>query len=184
MNRLWVHVPQVFSEDECAQIKVEYFNQNCSGAKISTPHGFDEMNSVRKTDVAWLGHDSHNDTTRSKLIELIKKYNSSSFGFHIDGFGHGIQIARYSKNHHYDWHIDSGVGTLSQRKLTFVVQLSREDEYDGGDLELKYKSVVQSCPRKMGDGIIFPSFLLHRVSPVLDGVRFSLTAWMTGPAWL
>jgi hypothetical protein len=34
-----------------------------------------------------------------------------------------------------------------------------------------------------GDCIIFPSFLFHRVTPILKGSRSSLTVWCKGPRW-
>jgi PKHD-type hydroxylase len=32
-----------------------------------------------------------------------------------------------------------------------------------------------------GSAIFFPSFAMHRVTPVTDGVRRSLVVWMEGP---
>ncbi len=34
---------------------------------------------------------------------------------------------------------------------------------------------------QLGDLIIFPSFIDHKVSPVTKGVRYSVVAWFGGP---
>ncbi|MDA8015328.1 MAG: 2OG-Fe(II) oxygenase, partial [Gammaproteobacteria bacterium] len=66
-----------------------------------------------------------------------------------------------------------------------VVQLSDADEYEGGDFQMHY---VKAHPpadiiRKRGTVLIFPSLLLHRVTPVTSGVRYSLVGWYVGPSW-
>ena len=90
-----------------------------------------------------------------------------------------LQLAEYSaeSSGEYDWHLDIGPGVSSKRKLSISVQLSAPEDYDGGDLELWGS---RSCSRKQGTLIAFPSYLLHRVSPVTRGVRRSLVAWAIG----
>ena len=53
-----------------------------------------------------------------------------------------------------------------KRKLTVVVQLSDPADYDGGELEVWPDSTVRTAPRDRGTAVIFPSFALHRVTPV------------------
>jgi PKHD-type hydroxylase len=43
--------------------------------------------------------------------------------------------------------------------------------------------VPQRLDRSRGAFIIFPSFMLHRVTPVTRGVRWSLVAWIHGKRW-
>jgi PKHD-type hydroxylase len=38
-----------------------------------------------------------------------------------------------------------------------------------------------TAPRKRGTLILFPSFLIHRVTPVNSGVRESMVSWISGP---
>jgi PKHD-type hydroxylase len=35
----------------------------------------------------------------------------------------------------------------------------------------------------LGKVVLFPSFMLHRVTPVTKGIRRSLVVWVTGPAF-
>ena len=72
------------------------------------------------------------------------------------------------------------------RKLSFTVQLSKDEEYTGGNLEFadfddsKFKF---KAPRSQGSVIIFDSRTPHRVSPVESGVRKSLVGWVEGKRW-
>ena len=70
---------------------------------------------------------------------------------------------------------------MSHRKLSIIVQLSDEDEYEGGDINLKIGSRDLDLPKKKGGVIVFPSFILHRVLPVTKGSRKSLVSWISGP---
>lgn len=49
-------------------------------------------------------------------------------------------------------------------------------------IELPSNNIIYSR-KGQGDCIIFPSFLFHRVTPILTGSRSSLTVWCKGPRW-
>ena len=70
----------------------------------------------------------------------------------------------------YNWHEDITWcnDNMFQRKLSFSVQLSDSDDYEGGDLI--FDLPPELCPpketvRKQGTIIIFPSFVRHMVTP-------------------
>jgi PKHD-type hydroxylase len=53
--------------------------------------------------------------------------------------------------------------------------------YEGGDLEIWQGGEVRDkTPRGSGIVIIFPSYMMHRVTPVTKGVRRSLVLWVGG----
>ena len=80
----------------------------------------------------------------------------------------------------YDWHMDRGIsGTASLRKLSMTVQLTPSNAYDGGLLELRTGRDVQSMPKLPGSTTIFPSYVLHRVTPVQRGEREAIVIWFT-----
>ena len=82
----------------------------------------------------------------------------------------------------YNWHTDfAPIRPL--RKLSISIQLSRSEDYEGGDLELMYGIEPQKLDRTRGAFIVFPSFMLHRVTPVTRGTRWSLVAWILGARW-
>ena len=71
------------------------------------------------------------------------------------------------------------------RKLSFSLQLSDENDYDGGEFCFRQDEnsaeVLQT--KKQGSLIVFDSRLEHRVKPVTRGVRHSLVGWYSGPLW-
>lgn len=80
----------------------------------------------------------------------------------------------------YQWHIDGKPGP-SDIKITAVVNISTEP-YEGGDLELFTDGpVVVEEMRKPGALVIFPSIIMHRVTPVTKGVRRTISYWVLGP---
>jgi len=42
-------------------------------------------------------------------------------------------------------------------------------------------NTIFAAPKTRGTATLFPSYLLHRVTPVTQGERFSLTIWAHGP---
>ena len=81
----------------------------------------------------------------------------------------------------YDFHIDTGLyASTSFRKLSLTVQLSSATSYDGGNLILKYGREDETMPSRRGTGVFFPSYILHRVTPVERGTRYALVAWFRG----
>ena len=71
---------------------------------------------------------------------------------------------------------------MIDRKLSIIIQLTDENEYEGGNFEFKYIQTPESC-RIQGSVLVFPSYNEHRVTEVTKGVRNSLVCWMEGPRW-
>ena len=70
------------------------------------------------------------------------------------------------------------------RKLSFVLQLSDPNDYEGGNLQLLNEAgKTYIAPRKRGTIILFDSRTQHRVIKVRSGVRKSLVGWTVGPRW-
>lgn len=100
-----------------------------------------------------------------------------------------LQFSTYAPGDHHGWHMDTLSHGALVRKLTVVVQLDDGDDYDGGDLELLRFGVARAeavelprAPmRQRGSVVVFPSFLVHQVTPVRRGQRRTLVAWFVGP---
>jgi|TARA_R110000824_G_scaffold607_1_gene3808 PKHD-type hydroxylase len=125
-----------------------------------------------------------NDATTwifEKLSGVVTEMNARYWGFDLSGFEQGLQFTRYeAPGQHYDWHIDAGMIT-GHRKLSLTVQLSDPDDYEGGDLELRWGKDPMKANREQSMITVFPSWTMHRVTPVTRGRRFSLVAWVSGP---
>ena len=72
----------------------------------------------------------------TRILELMKQANEARYKFDVSGFMNydAPMIMEYGKGCHYDWHIDVGKA-VPNRKLSFTIQLSKPEDYEGGDLE-------------------------------------------------
>ena len=138
--------------------------------------------SYRNSKIKWLSNSNETKWLFDKFGKLVKIANNSMWNFDIVGFGEKLQVGTYISDNkgHYDWHIDCDSST-SFRKISMSIQLSDPNDYEGGELQLFTKKTIATLPKDKGTVIFFPSFLLHRVTPVTKGKRISLVAWITGP---
>ena len=134
----------------------------------------------RISDISWLSNNPKTNWVFDRISDLAIKANSEMWNFDIWDFQDDLQYTTYYGNGgHYDWHADLGVG-ISNRKLSVVLQLSNPDEYEGGDLQMNTGGSILNIPREKGLICFFPSFVLHRVTPLSSGLRRSLVTWLCG----
>jgi PKHD-type hydroxylase len=141
---------------------------------------------LRRADVAWVDDLPDGAWVMERMVALVARANREAFGFDLTEFGESAQVARYGAERagHFGWHSDIGAGAwAARRKLTVVVQLSDPAAHAGGELELWPDAAPRAVPRARGMAAVFPSFVLHRVTPVTKGERWSLTLWAHGPAF-
>ena len=70
------------------------------------------------------------------------------------------------------------------RKLSFAMQLSDPDDYEGGNVQLLDEAGNSYIvPRKRGTIVLFDSRTQHRVLKVTKGTRKSIVGWTVGPRW-
>lgn len=116
-----------------------------------------------------------------KLSSAIVKANESHFKFDLTSLEEGLQFTRYAAPaQHYVSHIDRGP-KMKVRKLSLSVQLSEPQDYEGGNLELLFGEHPVIAPKQKGIVALFPSYVLHKVTPVTKGTRYSLVCWASGP---
>jgi len=142
---------------------------------------------VRKTDIAWIDHTPETSFIYDSLGYIARQLNGQFFNFDIWGFQEDLQYTVYGQEEsHYTWHMDRGMSKSSgsaPRKLSLVLQLSDPDEYEGGDLQLFTQPETITIEKKKGLVVAFPSFIMHRVTPVTKGTRRTLVVWLTGPSF-
>jgi predicted 2-oxoglutarate/Fe(II)-dependent dioxygenase YbiX len=113
-----------------------------------------------------------------------------------------LQYTVYEEGNFYNWHNDAGLQNAHVpsnsdiksnfinencelvRKLSFSLQLSDPEDYDGGHLQLldeEGKSYI--APKRKGSLILFDSRTPHRVRKVTRGIRKSIVGWVVGPRW-
>ena len=149
---------------------------------------------VRDSKICWLED--------QWLYELLQPYlheanQNSGLKFQWD-WSESIQFTEYGLNQFYGWHYDGGschncvykdnkvknknmVGKV--RKLSMTVNLSKPEDYEGGNLRFDYGPHISKDQerfhdcieiRPQGSVIVFPAFTYHQVTPVTKGTRYSL----------
>ena len=140
-----------------------------------------EVQETRKSKIKWIHHDENSIWLYDKLGNFAVEANSNIWKFDLRSVVDSIQYTEYLANgSHYDWHVDIGPAPINHRKISIVTQLSDSSDYEGGDFQLWTGGKFVTLPRTKGCTMLFPSFLLHRVTPVTKGIRKSLVLWIGG----
>lgn len=138
---------------------------------------------LRKSSVMFIDNIPENDWIYNKLASLAINTNNERYWFDLLGFHQELQLTRYSEGDFFDWHLDFGAGEISARKLSMTIQLSDPNDYEGGDLQFMVNKEIVTAPREKGTIVIFPSFIMHRVTPITKGTRQSIVGWVSGPPY-
>ena len=169
-----------FSSEELT--KIESMTSNLEWETAAT--GQDETVNVsdyRKSKIKWCPQNNTWSWVYEKLHNMLVEANNVMWKFDLTHMRETIQYTEYyGGGGHYDWHMDCGSGIQSQRKISVTVQLSDPNDYVGGDLQFNLGGDFKTAPRIQGAAVIFPSFYLHRVTPVKSGTRKSFVLWVGG----
>lgn len=150
---------------------------------------------VRETNLKWILLNEHSNWLFKKVIQCINEVNANNYNYVLK-FVEDFQFSEYtdSTEGFYAKHIDCGdkysIETFVDiRKLSFSIQLSSSDDYEGGELRLysgkksiyTNKEDLHIAKKEKGTITFFPSHILHEVTPVTKGTRYSLVSWVQGP---
>ena len=167
-----VRVPRAFSRSECAEIV------GLSSGLERYADQFRAFGEVRGASmVSWL-------PPRHAPIWLVEHVNqlftdaAKAFAFDISAGLEDFKLIKYRRNNRVAWHIDCGGGPTHTRKLTMTALLTDPATFAGGSLKLA--GYVPDLHTSIGDVVIFPSFLAHKVTTITQGSRQTLIAWAHG----
>jgi PKHD-type hydroxylase len=173
---------KIFSDEELTWINNLQNLYPLVGATIIGDES--ETNPIRKSSIKWINHDEYSAWLYDKIIDLAMKANNKLWDFNLHSVIDSIQYTEYyDDGGHYDWHVDIGPHSINHRKISITVQLSDPEEYEGGDFELWTGGEFKTLPKSKGDVILFPSFLMHRITPITKGTRKSLVLWIGGGSY-
>ena len=193
-----VYRENFLAKEECTKLRDALDTDKLVDANLAGDYTENLVNTnVRRT----LNTTFNDENLSKKLNGAIKVANTQYFNYQIESLDKLIFL-KYGVDSNYTWHTDIGAKKASLRKLTAIVQLSDKDEYDGGELEFgitnstdcqcidkqhctaECKGDLVRARKSQGTLIIFPSFLSHRVTPITNGVRYSLVSWMEGDTYV
>jgi PKHD-type hydroxylase len=186
-DSMWYHtnIPQPMVDSLLLDIKefTEESNNSLEAGSVGPDGGIIDPN-IRSNKIGWLDT-SH--WSAAFVHYFICKANENNFMYDISDFTDDLQITVYEPGEYYHWHVDGGIinpdGT--QRKLSFSLQLSDPNEYEGGELQFQTLDggTTYNAPKEVGTLIVFDSRIKHRVTKVLSGKRLALVGWVGGPRW-
>ena len=145
------------------------------------------LSDVRKSDICWIKEPFY----LNLFFDIITRTNRvSGLNFQLDHI-EDLQLTRYvAPDGHYDFHSDGNGHSRknvddSVRKLSMICLLSDSNQFEGGSFQITSGSTdTYDVKLEKGDIVIFPSYVLHRVSPVTKGIRHSIVAWVRGRAFV
>lgn len=173
----YYHYQNIFTEEEYTKLSDLLKDLPLEQGKVGTSVNL----SYRSSKIKWLPMLAETRWLYEKLFALVQNANDIMWDFNILGMGELIQYGEYAaeENGHYDWHLDLG-SRRTMRKISVTIQLSEADEYEGGELQFMVGKEPITVPKGKGVTIVFPSYFLHRVTPVTKGKRKSLVVWVYG----
>lgn len=176
MRYLWYYNIKALSHNECVDLVTDITNGDTTQF-TDLPADGKHVNTTVVTS------ESVGDKLKH-VYELVYEANEDIFGF--DLFAKPpryINLNTYSASHshEYPYHRDATpIGSTSDVKLTAVINVS-DSLYVGGEFEFfDGKDVRINEIDIIGSMIVFPSFMYHRVKPVTQGTRKTISLWFTG----
>lgn len=175
-------VDKCFDNDQCDEI-IKIGGDWIEG----TVQAFNSQITMRDKRSVLISKNNLPEELIENIFFKIFQINKKTFRYHIEGFEiHDLpRIFRYESDRkdHYVWHRDSlSIPGKSVRKLSFSIQLSDPADYQGGDLEFMPEN-TNALMKQKGNIIVFPSYITHRVSPMLYGARYAIVGFIHGPEW-
>jgi len=175
----------VLSNADINQVLSYVSTQSVSNGLVGGGAGGRENLEIRRSKTFFFPTNDDTKWLYNKIAQIINDTNHRIFNFTLTAL-QNIQYTEYHSidNGVYHDHLDWMCNVIYPRKLSMSIQLTDGTEYQGGDLEIKLSSQNPiKASRVKGDALVFPSFLLHGVTPVTYGIRKSLVVWVEGPEW-
>ncbi len=138
---------------------------------------------LRECEVKWLHINPEISWLFTKIHKCVTSVNESFFHYDLNSAEPLQYTVYHSPGGTFGQHIDMAPDKGLHRKLSFSIQLSDPTEYQGGDVLIYCHSLEHSITANKNKGsiTIFPSFTIHEVKPVINGMREALVGWFSGP---
>ena len=195
--KFYIQIPNFISDDKCDELIKDISESEVmlkGGVRVDDEQNLGVNEKFRKTSEWYLCEqpltnqrpDKPNKDWKSlqeKIFSMAKLVNMKSFKFDIQECDDELKLIKYENTNFYTWHTDMNSGNSSLRKLTAIVQLTDPSEYEGGELQFALQDHDMNwyeVPKEKGSITFFPTFLSHRVKPVISGTRYVLQEFFIG----
>lgn len=192
-ERTRITYPYVWWEDAFTAEELARIVEHCragTAEQAGTLGGPNEK--IRISLISWHKLSDETDWLFRRLNDVTAAINNRWYGFALNGY-ESVQFTEYhgEAGGKYDWHMDLCLGDhclpaemIEPRKLSLALLLNEPGvDFKGGEFQfnLGNEAEARTAEQKKGRIIAFPSWMIHRVTPVTEGVRRSLVVWVTGP---
>lgn len=117
-------------------------------------------------------------TAFDPVCEFVWEMNKKYWNYDLNPDA-AAWLLTYFEGDYYQAHMDHTPGQT--RKLTAVAMLTDPQHYEGGDLELYFPPSKIPIPKTLGTIVVYPSWVIHEVSPVIRGMRQIANMGYFGP---
>ena len=172
----------MFNEKLLFNIDEYVSHQKLENAGTVIPNNSDNSNQLRSTKIHWMTNEKYKDSLLpiyQEIGAIVRRINDSMWGYSYNGY-ESFQYSEYEVGDHFNWHNDQANFTGPTRKISFSLGLSNSNEYEGGDLVIKTSFKENHYKLDRGDIIVFPSWVLHKVTSVTKGKRRVVVGWGEG----
>lgn len=187
----YITMDGVLTQEECLKAVTLCENDGHRWERAETFGGTDD--DKRRCDIKFVFLTADNAWLFQKLNAVLVAINSAYYGFDLNGYEY-FQYTSYDASYRgtYGWHMDMFMGgperglppdMIQPRKLSLSLLLNEGYEGGGFQFNLGGQEHPNTVDVKMGRVIAFPSYMIHSVKPVTQGVRRSIVIWVTGPKW-
>ena len=187
-NFQWFTHTPFLSDEQCdeliKQLKEEtnWISGYENAVIVNSDNKSDEVKNARTFEELYVYGDEKYSWINKKLEPYVKMLNNKVWNFQLSDTLKDLKALRYKNNDKFDWHADYDKGKESINKLTCLIQLSDESEFEGGDLHLAFTNDGEFFKTlyKKGYVLVFPSFVSHMVTELTSGERYIMREIITG----
>jgi PKHD-type hydroxylase len=192
-ERTRVTYPYVWWDDAFTAEELDAIADYCVAQGTDTAGTLGGANeNVRRSGVKFHRWSEELDWIFRRLNSAISAINDRWYGFALNGYD-AFQFTEYrgEESGRYDWHMDLCMGSewlpvdmIEPRKLSLSLLLGEPGtDFKGGEFlfNLGNERDARTAELKKGRILAFPSWMIHSVAPVTEGVRRSVVVWVTGP---
>jgi PKHD-type hydroxylase len=175
-----LHIPKILSPDTVAQLLEQLSSADWQDGKLTAGSQAAQTKNNRQLD--------ENSPLAAQLRQQVLQALSDNATFFSSSLPKHIYpplFNRYTGEHNaFGNHVDNAIRTHAataqhiRTDLSFTLFLSDPASYTGGELIIEDGYPTQSIKLPAGDLIVYPSYVLHRVEPVTQGVRYACVSWV------
>lgn len=175
-EKLFYAYPNIFSAGTCDAMVKSYLSEHLPSEQAPVGLGAGQLDTTIR-NVKRVMLDPSRDLG-ARLAAAGYEANFKTWKFELTHANQG-EFLNYPVGGRYKSHIDTVISPKGEcRKLTVLGFLN--DNFKGGKFFIKVGEEKIYPPQEKGTILVFPSFLIHGVEDVEEGVRYSAVCWLVG----